>query len=67
MPQGSIVGPLLSLCITCDQCHVIHKQHMHMHRDCLTDEQGHHVGGGESCGDHVGYVEDGGVMVLAKK
>ena len=69
VPQGSIGGPLLWLCFTCDQPDVVHNHPINgqdLHRGCQeqqqgTEDQGQHEGGRgeETCGEHVGYVEDG--------
>ena len=65
VPQGSIGGPLLWLCFTCDQPDVVHDHPVDgqdLHRGC----QAHAVGGGAdvqvdqtNCGELVGYVDDG--------
>ena len=71
VPQGSIGGPLLWLCFTCDQPDVVHDHPVDgqdLHRGCLAPvdatqvlEEGGHgdqgVGGGD-CGELVGYVDD---------
>ena len=65
VPQGSIGGPLLWLCFTCDQPDVVHSHSIDgqdPHRGCQeqhpgTGVQGCH--GGEACGELVGYVDDG--------
>ena len=69
VPQGSIGGPLLWLCFTCDQPDVVHNHDIDgqdLHRGCQkkqlgTEDQGEHGGehGGEACGELVGYVDDG--------
>ena len=64
VPQGSIGGPLLWLCFTCDQPDVVHDHPVDgedLHRGCQT--QGLHTEpfdlGGGPCGELVGYVDDG--------
>ena len=67
VPQGSIGGPLLWLCFTCDQPDVVHEHTVDgqdIHRGCPAQVQGAgdhgdqvEVGGG--CGELVGYVDDG--------
>ena len=71
VPQGSIGGPLLWLCFTCDQPDVIHDHLVNgddLHRGCSHDVQGHdrhgqgvQQGGVQEghCGSLVGYVDDG--------
>ena len=71
VPQGSIGGPLLWLCFTCDQPDVIHDHLVDgndLHRGCGEDveagdqavEQGESSGSSEvECGELVGYVDDG--------
>ena len=53
VPQGSIGGPLLWLCFTCDQPDVVH--------DHAVDAQEAHHGCDQpvECGEMVGYVDDG--------
>ena len=70
VPQGSIGGPLLWLCFTCDQPDVIH-DHVVNGQDLQRGCGGHHhlqagdevVAGQEQlatdCGEMVGYVDDG--------
>ena len=69
VPQGSIGGPLLWLCFTCDQPDVIHDHVVDgqdLHRGCSHDVQGQErerqvdlaVQDGD-CGTLVGYVDDG--------
>ena len=55
VPQGSIGGPLLWVCFTCDQPDAIHDHPVIGHgldRGCTGQ-------GGGSCGELVGYVDDG--------
>ena len=73
VPQGSIGGPLLWLCFTCDQPDVVHNHDIDgqdLYRGCQkqqqgTEDQGEHGSkhggehGGEACGELVGYVDDG--------
>ena len=71
VPQGSIGGPLLWLCFTCDQPDVIHDHLVDgsdLHRGCGADveagdqavEQGESSGSSEvDCGELVGYVDYG--------
>ena len=64
IPQGSIGGPLLWLCFTCDQPDVVHEHPIDgedLHRGCAVDvRQGEKEPGGDGdCGDMVGYVDDG--------
>ena len=72
MPQGSIGGPLLWLCFTCDQPDVVHDHPVNgqaLDRGCpghvdgpqVVEGEGQEVqlGGGEACGELVGYVDDG--------
>ena len=63
VPQGSIGGPLLWLCFTCDQPDIIHDHQVvgqDLHRGCGAEQQGQgsHPAGGD-CGELVGYVDDG--------
>ena len=70
--QGSIGGPLLWLCFTCDQPDVVHDHPVNgqaLDRGCpghangtqVVDVEGQHgqPGSGEECGELVGYVDDG--------
>ena len=70
MPQGSIGGPLLWLCFTCDQPDVIHDHPVdgkELHRGCQAhavvpvevEGQVDQPGGVGDCGELVGYVDDG--------
>ena len=70
VPQGSIGGPLLWLCFTCDQPDVVHEHPVdghEVHRGCAVGGQQHgdgqggpvEPGGDGDCGDMVGYVDDG--------
>ena len=65
VPQGSIGGPLLWLCFTCDQPDVIHDHLVDgqdVHRGCQAHAGEHQEpdGGGDGgCGELVGYVDDG--------
>ena len=64
VPQGSIGGPLLWLCFTCDQPDVTHEHPVvgqDFHRGCAGGVgQGPAVeGGAGDCGELVGYVDDG--------
>ena len=70
VPQGSIGGPLLWLCFTCDQPDVIHDHPVdgqELHRGCQAhavvpvevDGQVDQPGGVGDCGELVGYVDDG--------
>ena len=63
VPQGSIGGPLLWLCFTCDQPDAIHEHHVvgqDLHRGCSNVAGVEQVMGGQGdCGDMVGYVDDG--------
>ena len=64
VPQGSIGGPLLWLCFTCDQPDAVHGHKVDgqvLHRGCQ-DQGGAGAGqadGGDHCGELVGYVDDG--------
>ena len=64
VPQGSIGGPLLWLCFTCDQPDAVHEHPvdgLDPQRGCVgvvpADVQVH--GGPGDCGELVGYVDDG--------
>ena len=64
VPQGSIGGPLLWLCFTCDQPDVTHEHCVtghDIHRGCESEQdQDLMVPGGKGdCGAMVGYVDDG--------
>ena len=64
VPQGSIGGPLLWLCFTCDQPDVTHEHPVdgqELHRGCVQveDEGIDAAGGVGDCGEMVGYVDDG--------
>ena len=69
VPQGSIGGPLLWLCFTCDQPDVIHDHAVDgqdLHRGCSHDVLGQEKERQEDlavqegdCGTLVGYVDDG--------
>ena len=63
MPQGSIGGPLLWLCFTCDQPDVIHEHAVDggdVARGCVGQALvPAEPGGGGDCGAMVGYVDDG--------
>ena len=69
VPQGSIGGPLLWLCFTCDQPDVVHDHPVDgqdLHRGCGQVQAGAVVHGeesanrqGDDCGTLVGYVDDG--------
>ena len=71
VPQGSIGGPLLWLCFTCDQPDVIHDHPVDgqdLHRGCFHDVQGQERPSQDvepaaiqegDCGTLVGYVDDG--------
>ena len=64
VPQGSIGGPLLWLCFTCDQPDVIHEHPVDgqdLHRGCVGGQEVglEEPGGKGDCGDMVGYVDDG--------
>ena len=71
VPQGSIGGPLLWLCFTCDQPDVIHDHPVDgqdLHRGCSHDVQGQERPHQDvepaaleegDCGTLVGYVDDG--------
>ena len=64
VPQGSIGGPLLWLCFTCDQPDVIHEHPVDgqdLHRGCVAGQELVPVepGGPGDCGALVGYVDDG--------
>ena len=65
VPKGSIGGPLLWLCYTCDQPDVVHEHLVtrdEAHRGCdvpPVNAEGQEVGGQGDCGELVGYVDDG--------
>ena len=70
VPQGSIGGPLLWLCFTCDQPDVLHDHSVdgqELYRGCQAhavvpvevEGQVDQPGGGGDCGELVGYVDDG--------
>jgi hypothetical protein len=67
VPQGSIGGPLLWLCFTCDQPDVVHEHPVDgedLHRGCAghvgaDPVLGEEPGGKGDCGELVGYVDDG--------
>ena len=69
VPQGSIGGPLLWLCFTCDQPDVVHEHPVDgqdLHRGCADHVEsdaarvvGEDAGGDGDCGELVGYVDDG--------
>ena len=63
VPQGSIGGPLLWLCFTCDQPDAVHEHHVvgqSLQRGCQDAADEANVPGGPGdCGDMVGYVDDG--------
>ena len=61
-PQGSIGGPLLWLCFTCDQPDIVHEhpvQREDPNRGCVSTEHSSSPGGNGDCGMLVGYVDDG--------
>ena len=64
VPQGSIGGPLLWLCFTCDQPDVVHNHEIDgqdLHRGCQVQQLGAEEDelAGEACGELVGYIDDG--------
>ena len=62
VPQGSIGGPLLWLCFTCDQPDVIHEHVIDgqdHERGCVGDQGQGDPGKRGDCGMMVGYVDDG--------
>ena len=65
VPHGSIGGPLLWLCFTCDQPDVVHEHAIDvddLHRGCSSGDRQDGLGepgGVGDCGEMVGYVDDG--------
>ena len=62
VPQGSIGGPLLWLCFTCDQPDAVHEHQVvrqGLHRGCVAPRDDQGPGEQGDCGDLIGYVDDG--------
>ena len=62
VPQGSIGGPLLWLCFTCDQPDIVHEhpiQRADPNRGCSSKKDILTPGASGDCGMLVGYVDDG--------
>ena len=61
VPQGSIGGPLLWLCFTCDQPDAVHEHQVvghELHRGCVAPKDDQGPGEQGDCGDLIGYVDD---------